>query len=114
MHSRQAARRAEPRDGLSDYDRGHRQCATTLPRHKKTPHGQPMRGFYNKCLRMILVRTRGRRPGTLREWVILAVRGDVKKPQTLATLGLWDKCLTMTYSHMAKRHATIVDASFHV
>ena len=36
-----------------------------------------------------------------------------KKPQQVTLLGLSNKSLTMTYSHMGRPHTTIGDASFH-
>ncbi len=36
-----------------------------------------------------------------------------KPPTRLGGSGVWDRHLTMTYSHMEKLHTTIGDASFH-
>src|SRR5690606_10527910 len=36
-----------------------------------------------------------------------------KKPRRV-TLGLWDRCLTMSYSHMGRPHTTIGAERFHV
>ena len=36
-----------------------------------------------------------------------------KPPTCVSGSGVWDRSLTMTYSHMGKPHTTIGDASFH-
>ncbi len=36
-----------------------------------------------------------------------------KPPNRFHDSGVWDRSLTMTYSHMEKLHTTIGDASFH-